>query len=242
VAIPTLKYEFSPLGDRALLIHLGDTIDDATHRRVRAVCARLDARAVPGMIELVPAFASVAVHYEPGRVAADALGSRWRSPYERLAESLHVALAHLGDSALPTPREVTIPVCYGDSYGPDLADVASQHELTPGEVVALHTGGTYNVYMLGFAPGFAYLGGLAPEIATPRRAEPRTAVPAGSVGIGGSQTGIYPLLLPGGWQLIGRTPLRMFDARREPATLLAVGDRVRFTSITSDEFQRLAST
>ena len=241
VAIPTLKYEFSPLGDRALLIHLGDTIDDATHRRVRAVCARLDARAVPGMIELVPAFASVAVHYEPGRVADDALGSRWRSPYERLAESLHVALANLEDSELPTPREITIPVCYGDSYGPDLADLASQHELTPGEVVALHSGGTYNVYMLGFAPGFAYLGGLAPEIATPRRAEPRTAVPAGSVGIGGSQTGIYPLLSPGGWNIIGRTPLQLFNKDRKEPVLLQPGDRVRFYSITEDEFENYQS-
>ena len=193
------------------------------------------------MIELVPAFASVAVHYEPSRVADDAPGSRWRSPYARLVTSLHALLAALEESELPSPREVTIPVCYGGSYGPDLDELARQHGLTADDVVARHSGATYNVYMLGFAPGFAYLGGLPPELATPRRAEPRTAVPAGSVGIGGNQTGIYPLLLPGGWHLIGKTPRQMFDARREPATLLAVGDRVRFAPITPDDFERVAS-
>ena len=189
----------------------------------------------------MPAFASVAVHYEPSRVADDAPGSPWRSPYACLVTSLQAALAGVEESELPPPREVTIPVCYGDSYGPDLDDLARQHGLTPEDVVTRHSGATYDVYMLGFAPGFAYLGGLPPDIATPRRAEPRTAVPPGSVGIGGNQTGIYPLLLPGGWHLIGKTPLQMFDARREPATLLAVGDRVRFAPITADEFRRLAS-
>jgi inhibitor of KinA len=229
---------FTPLGDRALLIQLGSTIDEATHRRVRAVWARLAARPVPGTTELVPAFASVAVHYEPARVPNDGSAD---SPYARFAAAVRSALADLEDEPLPEPRSVEIPVCYGGDYGPDLDDVAQQHGLTADDVIRLHTGATYRVYMLGFAPGFAYLGGMPEAIVTPRRAEPRTAVPAGSVGIGGSQTGVYPLTSPGGWQLIGRTPVRMFDARRSPPTRLAVGDVVRFRAIAPDDFATLAT-
>jgi inhibitor of KinA len=221
--------ELTPLGDRALLITLGDRIDEATHRQVRAVCARLTSRAVPGLIELVPAFASVALHYDPSRVA-EISGSE-HPPYERFADAVRAALEAAAEEALPAPRRIEIPVSYGGAYGPDLDDVARQHDISVKDVVRLHSGATYRVYMLGFAPGFAYLGGLPEEIATPRRAEPRTNVPAGTVGIGGSQTGIYPLATPGGWQLIGRTPLTLFDATREPPTLLAAGDEVIFRPI-----------
>ena len=227
----------TPLGDRALLIRLGDTIDEKTDRLVRAVCARLESRRVASMIEVVPAFVSVTIHYEPSTVPN---GDDAASPYERFAASVTAALVELGDEPLPPPRRMEIPVCYGGEYGPDLDAVAQQHELTSDEVVRLHSGATYRVYMLGFAPGFAYLGGLPRSIATPRRDEPRTAVPAGTVGIGGNQTGIYPLTLPGGWQLIGRTPLRLFDAKREPPTLLTVGDLVTFRAIEQSEFDTLA--
>jgi inhibitor of KinA len=233
-------FELAPLGDRALLIRLGTTIDAATHRRVRAVCARLDAHPVPGTIELVPAFTSVAVHYDPACVQEDPLTSG-EPPYARFAASVAAQLADVGDEALPSARTVEIPVCYGGAFGPDLDEVARMHSLAVDDVVRLHSETTYSVYMLGFAPGFAYLGGLPPEIATPRRDEPRTVVPAGSVGIGGSQTGIYPLASPGGWQIIGRTPLRLFDAGRTPPTLLAVGDSVRFRVIAPDEFHERTS-
>jgi inhibitor of KinA len=229
----------SPLGDRALLVHVGDAIDEPTLRRVRAVCARLEARRIPGVIELVPAFATVAVHYDPRRIPAGAgvvepvvLGE---GPYHRLVALVTAALEDLADADVPAPQMVEIPVLYGGDDGPDLDDVARHHALSPDEVVRIHTGGDYLVYMLGFAPGFAYLGGLSPRIATPRRAEPRTAVPAGSVAIGGSQTGVYPLVSPGGWQIIGRTPLRLFDLARTPPARLAVGDRVRFRAITANE-------
>jgi len=227
-----------PLGDRALLIQLGTTIDEETHRQVRAVSARLTSHPVPGLIELVPAFASVAVHYDPARVPNDRpqFGRRVaRSPYVRFAEAVEAVLANLGDEPLPTPRTFEIPVRYGGDEGPDLEVVAQAHGLTAEEVVRLHTGGTYRVYMLGFAPGFAYLGGLPDALATQRRDEPRTAVPAGSVGIGGSQTGIYPLVSPGGWQIIGRTSVSLFDPGRTPPTLLAVGDVVRFRAVGPDD-------
>ncbi|HEX6965717.1 MAG TPA: 5-oxoprolinase subunit PxpB [Gemmatimonadaceae bacterium] len=224
---------FSALGDRAVIIQVGSSIDEATRRRVRAVCARLAAHPIPGMIEYVPAFASVAVHYDPARVP---MRERAQNPYARMTELLTGALGHLDDEALPPPRMVEIPVCYGGELGPDLDDVAHHHGLTADEVVRVHTGGDYLVHMIGFAPGFPYLGGLSERIATPRRREPRTLVPAGSVGIGGSQTGVYPIASPGGWQLIGRTPLRLFAPERDEPALLRAGDRVRFRAISRDEF------
>jgi inhibitor of KinA len=175
----------------------------------------------------------VAVHYDPARVPAAAGAPS--SPYERVALALTAALADLRGEALSPPAVVEIPVCYGGAFGPDLDDVARHHGLTPDEVVRIHTAGDYLVYMIGFAPGFPYLGGMSERIATPRRPVPRTLVPASSVGIGGSQTGVYPIASPGGWQLIGRTPLRLFAPEREPATLLRMGDRVRFRAIPPDE-------
>jgi len=237
---------FSPLGDRAIIIQLGSSIDEATHRRVRSVCARLDAQPVPGMVEYVSAFASVAVHYDPARVPTrrgemgeenSGRSTGATSAYARMVALLEAALENLEDETLPTPRTVEIPVCYGGVFGPDLEDVARHHALSPDEVVRIHAAGEYLVHMIGFLPGFPYLGGLSERIATPRRAEPRTVVPAGSVGIGGSQTGVYPVASPGGWQLIGRTPARLFTPEREEPTLLRAGDRVRFREISPGEFR-----
>jgi inhibitor of KinA len=224
---------FSALGDRAVLITLGESIDEATHRRVRAVTARIDAALPRGFVDRVPAFASVVVHYEPLLVATDA----GQSPHDTFVAVLRELLAHLRDDALPTPRTVDIPVCYGGELGPDLEDLARQHGIEPQEAVDIHVAGDYLVYMVGFMPGFAYLGGLSSTIATPRRPTPRTAVPAGSVGIGGEQTGVYPLVSPGGWNLIGRTPVRVFDIDRTEPALLVTGDHVRFHPISIDEFR-----
>jgi inhibitor of KinA len=225
---------FSALGDRAVLITLGDTIDEATHRRVRAVTARIDAEPPVGFVDRVPAFASVVVHYEPLLVSDDAAG---RSPHDAIVAALQGLLADVRDDALPPPRTVDIPVCYGGDLGPDLEELARQHGVSAQEVIDIHAGGDYLVYMVGFMPGFAYLGGLSSRIATPRRQTPRMAVPAGSVGIGGEQTGVYPLVSPGGWNLIGRTPRRIFDIDRTEPALLVTGDRVRFHPISADEFR-----
>lgn len=223
---------FTPLGDHAITVTFGNTIDDTTHRRVRAASARLDDRRPAGVVDLAPAFTSIAVHYDPARVSPG-----HGSPYERLVASLERLLDDLRVEALPVPREVEIPVCYGGEYGPDLGEVADAHRVSADDVIRLHSSAAYLVYMVGFMPGFAYLGGLADAIATPRRSTPRKTVPAGSVGIGGRQTGIYPLDSPGGWNLIGRTPRKVFDIAREPATLLAAGDRVRFRAISDAEFR-----
>jgi inhibitor of KinA len=220
---------FSPLGDQALTITLGNSIDEATHRRVRAVVARLDRERPAGLIDLVPAFASIAVHYDPAKVGGN-------SPHESMVATLRALLRDVGDEALPPARVVEIPVCYGGDLGPDLGDVAARHDISEDDVVRIHSDGEYLVYMVGFMPGFAYLGGLSERIVTPRRSSPRKAVPAGTVGIGGQQTGVYPMVSPGGWNLIGRTPRAIFDIARPEPSLLATGDRVRFRPITRDEF------
>ena len=221
--------QFSPLGDQALTITLGNSIDEATHRRVRAVVARLDRERPTGLIDLVPAFVSIAVHYDPAKVGGN-------SPHESMVATLSALLRDVGDEALPPARVVEIPVCYGGDLGPDLGDVAARHGISEDDVVQIHSDGEYLVYMVGFMPGFAYLGGLSERIVTPRRSSPRKAVPAGTVGIGGQQTGVYPMISPGGWNLIGRTPRAIFDIGRAEPSLLATGDRVRFRPITRDEF------
>lgn len=218
--------ELLPLGDSALLLRLGETLDADTLARVRAVAAALERAGLAGVREVVPAMASLVVTYDPLGVPAGE-----GSPHERLCRAVR---AHVLGAELPEPAPGalhTLPVCYGGACGPDLEVVAAHAGLSPDEVVRRHAGAEYTVAMIGFAPGFPYLLGLPPELATPRRARPRTSVPAGSVGIAGVQTGLYPQENPGGWQLIGRTPRRLFRADAARPALLQPGDRVRFHPI-----------
>ncbi|SFQ00973.1 5-oxoprolinase subunit PxpB [Variovorax sp. 770b2] len=202
------------LGDAALLCELPAPATLVQQQRIWALAAQ--AREWPGVGEVLPGMNNLTLTFDPTAIALDALMAQVLAAWPKLS-----AKAVEG-------RLVEVPVAYGGEHGPDLGDVAAHTGLTPAEVVRRHSAGEYVVYLLGFLPGFAFMGGLAPELATPRRAEPRTAVPARSVGIGGEQTGIYPLVSPGGWQLIGRTSLEMFDPAAEPPTLLRPGDRVRF--------------
>ncbi|WP_303797764.1 5-oxoprolinase subunit PxpB [Alicyclobacillus macrosporangiidus] len=217
-----------PLGDGAAVVRLGTRIDPDTHRQVRRLVLAVDRSAPPWLVELVPAFTTVTVFYDA--VQAD---------FVQVEGWLRTRLEVLGDDPLPPPREVRIPVCYGGEFGPDLGVVASHNGLTEDEVIAIHSQGEYLVYMIGFAPGFPYLGGLSERIATPRRSTPRVSIPAGTVGIAGMQTGVYPISTPGGWQLIGRTPVRLFRPEQDPPTLLQAGDIVRFDPISPDEYQAL---
>jgi KipI family sensor histidine kinase inhibitor len=223
---PTLR--LLPASDRSLLIVLGDRIDRSTHRRVRALLRLLDETAPPGVVDLVPAYASVLLVFDPRSL-----------DHARLEEHLARLLERLGDAPLPEPRLVTIPVVYGGVHGPDLEEVARHARLTPQEVMARHAGTVYDAYFLGFAPGFAYLGLLPPAIACPRLPQPRRRVPAGSVAIAGRQTAVYPCATPGGWRLIGRTPLRLFDPARVPRALVEIGDRVRFEPVAAAERREL---
>ena len=231
-----------PLGDRAVLVTLdepGVAIGEATRARVRAAATLLGGElplfrpAHAAITDVVPAYASIAVHYDPARVPC----RKDESPHEAMAGWIAGRIARLRGVTPAPGRLVEIPVRYGGEDGPDLAPLAAARGLTPDDVVALHTAPEYVVHFVGFMPGFAYLGGLDVRLATPRRAVPRTFVPAGSVGIGGAQTAVYPVASPGGWQLIGRTPLRLFDPRLDPPTLLAPGDRVRFRPIDAGQWE-----
>ncbi len=214
----------SPLGDRALTIDLPD--EAASSRdRIRSLAARLRDERHAAITGLVPAIRTLTVHYDPARTDFDALTDYLTSTVETLVITPEA------------PREpVIIPVCYGGEFGPDLGVVATTHRTTPEAIIAAHTAGNYTVAMIGFLPGFPYLDGLTPALHTPRRASPRTTVPAGSVGIGGSSTGVYPCASPGGWQLIGRTPRELFSPSRTPPALLQPGDHVRFVAITAGEW------
>lgn len=232
------EFSIEPLAEDALLLRFGDGTDVATNARVHVAARMLRDVNLPGVSDIAPAYASLLLRFDP---------LAWNSCTVR--EAIFKALdpgvrrddeqeaTELGNDA----HIVEIPVCYGDEYGPDLDAVAEHARLSHEEVIARHAAAEYTVAMLGFAPGFPYLLGLDASLHVPRRANPRTRVPAGSVAIGGSQTGIYPRELPGGWHLIGRTPLKLFDPEREPPCLLAPGDRVRFRAIGADEFARLAA-
>jgi inhibitor of KinA len=218
-----LGMELLPLGDTGVLIRVGQTIDEATHGRVRAVCAALERNPVRGMIELVPSYAAVAVYYDPTLRGPD--------PHADMTRALADRLGLLEVTTPPPGRLMEIAVQYGGAQGPDLEDVARHAAMTPDEVVRAHSSVEYAVYMIGFAPGFPFLVGLPERLAMRRRDTPRLAVPAGSVAIGGGQTGIYPLETPGGWHIIGRTSARLFRPETDPPTLLRLGDRVRFIPV-----------
>lgn len=225
------------VGDSALRIELGEAIDEVAQQRVQAACAALDAAAIPGLLELVPAYTTVTAHYDP-RLAADA-GAPGDDIVGWLGARVELALDKLAAKPSRQGSLVEVPVCYGGDYGPDLVRVAAQARLSPEEVVRRHAAGNYLVHLVGFSPGFPYLGGMDAALATSRLAQPRAQVPAGSVAIAGVQTGIYPLATPGGWNLIGRTPLRLFRPAENPPVLLQAGDRVKFRGISRGEFADL---
>ncbi len=225
-----MVYPIYPCGDRALTLQIGSEISPEVNRQVAAVSAAICAAGIAGVVELVPTYTSVCVHYDPMVLSYSAL-------QQKLLGLRTVDTVDREQKDIPV---VEIPVCYGGEYGPDLAYVAQYNQLTPEEVIARHSSGEYLVYMLGFLPGFAYLGGMDEKIACPRLETPRTKIPAGSVGIAGSQTGIYPLDSPGGWQLIGRTPMRMFRMAEEQGQFaLSAGDRVRFVPISEKCFREM---
>ncbi|WP_027416359.1 5-oxoprolinase subunit PxpB [Aneurinibacillus terranovensis] len=236
--------EFFPLGDSAVVIQVGDSIDETVHHKVRILSAYLEDHPFPGMIEYVPAFTTVTVFYDPVRFCDSVCHSKpvgnqlHPSPYTRVCALLEQMLMNLDNKSNEQQRTVQIPVCYGGEFGPDLEDVAEMNGLTTDEVIAIHSGNEYLVYMIGFAPGFPYLGGMSERIAAARRSSPRMVIPAGSVGIAGMQTGVYPIETPGGWQVIGRTPVGLFKPDEHPPTLLRAGDRIRFHPVTREEYER----
>jgi KipI family sensor histidine kinase inhibitor len=221
----------TPLGDSALLVAFEPAIDASLNARVLSLAERVRARRIPGVRDVVPAYASCAVHFDPLRTDRAELDA---AIGDAMAAS---AAARVADPAAST---VHIPVCYGGPFGPDLEAVATFARASEDEVVRLHVEREYRVFMIGFLPGFAYLGTVDERIAAPRRPTPRGLVRSGSVGLAGRQTGVYPVDAPGGWQIIGRTPLQLFDAASDDPARLSPGDAVRFVPIDPDEFARTA--
>jgi inhibitor of KinA len=224
--------KLAPIGDSAVLVTLGETPDISTVTAVRALSAALEAKPLPGLVECAQTNASVTVFYDPARIAV----REGESPFDRLCRWIENRAAAAARIEIPPGREVTVPVCYGGEFGLDLEAVATAHGLTCDEVVALHSGVEYFVSGIGFIPGFPYLRGLPELLHTRRRKTPRTRVAAGSVAIGGDQTGIYPFEAPGGWSLVGCTPWRLFNPYSLTPSFLQVGDRVHFKPITPEEF------
>ncbi|WP_297074352.1 5-oxoprolinase subunit PxpB [Thermococcus sp.] len=217
--------KIKPLGDSALLVSFGERIDEEINEKVHALTRAIEQANFEWLVEVVPAYSSLAVIYDPALVDFESV--------KRTIEGIEITSERFEG------KLVEVPVVYGGEYGPDLEFVAEYNGLSVDEVVEIHSRPVYRVYFLGFLPGFAYLGGMDERIATPRLEKPRLKVPAGSVGIAGKQTGIYPLESPGGWRLIGRTPLRLFNPAKDPPTLFQPGDRVKFVPIDESEFIEL---
>jgi inhibitor of KinA len=230
----TATWRLEPVGDRCLLVVLGPTIEAETTARVLALAAYLQDHPLPGVTDVAPAFTTVALHYDP-LAYADARPT----PYHGIAARVQAALRTGVPPFEQGAREVRIPVCYGGEYGPDLAEVAARCGLSTEEVVRLHSSSASVVYTFYFAPGNPFAGGLDERLRVPRRATPRTRVPAGSVAIANGLTTIYEVAMPGGWSLIGRTPMSMFDLRRDPPVRLRLGDRLRFVPVPPEEFEIL---
>ena len=235
--------EIIPLGDSALIVRVRDQFEDAPEETLNEVFRAfhlLRDAGIPGVIDLAPAYTSVAIFFDPIIVAK--VSGKPGELFDWLAERVREIVTAGGRRVRSTrtvTRPVEIPVCYDPEFALDIGRVAERAQISASEVVDLHSGSEYRVACIGFVPGFPFLAGLPKNLATPRRDVPRKEIPPGSVGIGGAQTGIYPLRSPGGWNLIGRTPLKLFDPAKNPPTLLHPGDRVRFRAITREEFESL---
>jgi inhibitor of KinA len=226
-------YRIFPLGDAAITIDFGNRMDETVNQTVIAGFLQLQKEPLPGMIEAVPAYSSLTLHYDSPALRKSVPPSQ--SVYDWVKEQLAQRLPALWQSGATTGKTVRIPVCYEEEFAPDLETLATERKLSIEQVIQIHSSKPYRVYMLGFLPGFAYLGQVDERISLPRKPQP-AMVAAGSIGIAGSQTGIYPFSSPGGWQIIGRTPLLLFDSTIEEPSLVKAGDTVQFYPISQHEF------
>lgn len=238
--------EFLPVGETGLMVRFGQIIDPGILHCASALVSQLDAHPFPGLGEYEASYTGVTLFFDPVILAQEA----WAGPensemshaYQVVTAKIKKMLTEITFDTQDAARHVRVPVCYGGEYGPDLEEVAQYHNMTTEEVVKIHTEGKYLVYMIGFAPGFPYVGGMDSRIATPRKKTPRLKIPKGSVGIAGAQTGAYPLETPGGWQLIGRTPLELFRPNdQEHPSVLQAGDNIEFYGVSEAEFKEIVA-
>ncbi|MDY6790126.1 MAG: 5-oxoprolinase subunit PxpB [Thermodesulfobacteriota bacterium] len=223
------KPSFRIAGDRGLLVEYGDEIDPDINNKVRSMAIVMEKESLTGVLEVIPTYRSLLIIYEPDMTNPTKLEKEILALEERLSTI-----------KIPPPDRVEIPVCYGGKYGPDIRFVAEHNSITTDDVVRIHSRAEYQIYMIGFTPGFPFLGGLPKKLYTPRLETPRSFVPERSVGIANNQTGIYPVASPGGWQLIGRTPIKLFDPESSKPFLYKAGDRIKFTPISAEDYNRLA--
>ncbi len=231
-----LDYHMYPCGDHALTIEWGNAIDVTVNKTVMALFVLLKEANIKGVKDIIPAYNTITIVYDTPLLKKQVTTA---TVYEWMSRQVGNLINSSEIDIEKKSRLVRIPVCYDFSMAPDLSSLAAEHSIHTDEVIKLHTGKTYRVYLIGFMPGFAYMGSVDQKIKTPRRSNPRTLVPAGSVGIAGEQTGIYPFDSPGGWQLIGQTPVKMFDAGNDQPCYLQPGDEVQFYPITTNEFQNI---
>ena len=226
-----MDYNLSPLGDNAIVIEVSNKINLPSQKKVQAIAALLNEFPPLWMIEYIPAYTTITIFYK-----IESFISLKQSPLEAVSKKVDALLFNLTSSSEIQANIVKIPVLYGGEYGPDLQFVADHNNITIEEVIQIHTSGDYTVHMIGFAPGFPFIGGMSTKIAAPRRNTPRLSIPARTVGIAGSQTGVYPIETPGGWQLIGSTPLELFLPNKDIPSLLKAGDKIQFYQITKEEY------
>ncbi|MEO6328906.1 MAG: 5-oxoprolinase subunit PxpB [Ginsengibacter sp.] len=228
------EFTISPLGDSALIIDFANVIDEGINKKVSGIFHKLKALSLPCIRDIVPAYSSLVVHFDVFAITRKTLINK--TAFEIVSEQLKQMIKDYAETALPRSRFIKIPVCYSEKYAPDIIEIAEKKKIAVAEIIRLHTEKKYRVYMIGFLPGFAYMGETDEKISMPRKAEPRLRVEAGSVGIAGMQTGIYPLDSPGGWQIIGKTPVILFNKEKDEPVLLQPGDEIEFYSITESEF------
>lgn len=236
--INQLEINIRPLGDSALVVKFGNEISPLIHKQVIQLVEIVEKEPFDGFIEAVPSYTNVTIFYNPVTVYYSYQQESKKTLFEVVGTFIESYINKISDSTVFEHRLVEIPVIYGGQFGPDLEYVAKSNHISIEEVINIHSENEYLVYMIGFAPGFPFLGGMDEKIATPRKKSPRPSIPSGSVGIAGKQTGVYPFETPGGWQIIGRTPLELFLPNMSPPTRLQSGDKVRFIPITQEEYYK----
>lgn len=232
----TNEIQIDPLGDSALVVQFADEVNEESHEKVMGFIRALEKDPFEGFLEAVPTYTNVTVFYNPLLIKKD--GDQQQTVFENVRSTIENYISQNDGYTNKQSNTVEIPLLYGDEFGPDLEYVAENNHLSIEEVIQIHSKNDYLVYMIGFTPGFPFLGGMDERIEAPRKETPRTAIPAGSVGIAGKQTGIYPFESPGGWQIIGRTPVDLFLPENNPPTLIKPGDHLRFVPIDQEEYMK----